>query len=191
MRKIKTQKEADHKKKQKQIIVGIVLIGLMVVSTAGFALIRGSSNNHSKGKQENSKVIEKGLTFYRQGEIWRVTIDGKVFGFQYLPSEVSNISVKGFYNLEMYTYQPLYYTREDSGVIEILNNIGNYALRSQGACLNESSCKGNLPVKNCDNNIIITKTGNKTSVYNDKNCVYLVGNSIKAADAFLYKVLKV
>jgi len=189
LKKIKTREEISRKNKQKQIIVVIILIGLMVVSTAGYSLIRGSNNNNEK--HDNSKVMEKGLTFYKQGELWKVSIDGKTFGFQYTPSEVSNIPVKGFYNLEMYTNQPLYYTDTGSGIIEILNNMGSYVLRYQEACLNKSNCKENLPTKNCDNNIIITKTGNKTEVYNNKNCVYLVGDSIKAADAFLYKVLKV
>jgi len=185
MERIQTAEIRARKERNKKWIVGIVLIGLMVISTAGYSLMSGTEEDSS------SKVDEAGLTFYKQGGLWRVVIDGEVFGFQYLPSEVANISVKGSYDLEMYAGQVIYYSDVSEGVIEILNNIGRYVLRHQGACLNASDCEGNLPIKDCSNNLIITAEGNVTEVYNDENCVYLVGDSVKAADAFLYKVLKV
>lgn len=185
MRKIQTVEVQEKKARMKKIVVGVVLISLMVVSTLGYSLIQGSDED------SNSNVEENGLEFYRQNGIWMTFIDGETFGFQYLPSEVSNISVEGTYDLGMYSNQLVYYTSLDESVIEILNNLGRYVLRYQGACLNESNCEDDLPTKDCWSNIFISEEGNETKVYNDERCVYLVGDSVMAADAFLYKVLKV
>ena len=185
MRNIRTAEVQAREAKRKKIIVGTVLISLMVVSTLGYSLMQGDS------EEDTSKVEENGLVFYRQNGIWMTSINGETFGFQYLPSEIANISVEDNYDLNMYTSQLLYYTSPSEGVIEILNNLGRYVLRYQGACLNETSCEGDLPTKDCWSNVIVTVVGNETKVYNNKSCVYLVGDSVKAADAFLYKVLKV
>lgn len=185
MRKIQTVEVQARKARMKKIIVGVVLISLMVVSTLGYSLIQGGSEG------DNSKVNENGLEFYRQNGIWMTSINGEIFGFQYLPSEISNISIEGSYELDMYANKLLYYTSPNEGVREILGNLGRYVLRYQGACLNESSCEGDLPTKDCFSNILILEEGNETKVYNNASCVYLVGDSVRAADAFLYKVLKV
>ncbi len=185
MRKIQTAEIQAGKARRKKIFVGVVLIFLMVVSTLGYSLMQGD------GGEDSSKVEENGLVFYRQNGVWMTSIDGETFGFQYLPSEIANISVGGDYDLSMYTNQLLYYTSPSEGVVEILNNVGRYVLRSQGACLNEIECEGDLPTKDCWSNVIVTEVGNETKVYNNESCVYLVGDSMKAADAFLYKLLKI
>ena len=61
----------------------------------------------------------------------------------------------------------------------------------QEACLNNTLCEGDLPVKGCEVNLIIFEKGNETKVYQEDSCVYLVGDSIRSADVFLYKVLKI
>ena len=185
MRNIKTAEIQAREAKTKKIIVGVVLISLMVVSTAGYSLMQGDDSD------DDSNVEENGLVFYRQNEAWMTSINGETFGFQYLPSEVANIPVEGHYDLSSYSGQLLYYTSLSEGAIEILNNIGRHTLRYQGACLNETTCEDDLPTKNCWSNIIITEVGNETRIYNNQSCVYLVGDSVKAADAFLYKVLKI
>ena len=185
MRKIQTAEIRAQKARRKKIIVGIVLIFLMVVSTAGYSLMQGDNG------EDDSKVEENGREFYRQNGVWMTYINGETFGFQYLPSEIMNISVEGYYDLDMYANQLLYYTSPSEGVGEILNNIGRYVLRHQGACLNETNCEDDFPTKDCWSNVIITEVGNETKVYNNGGCVYLVGDSVKAADAFLYEVLKV
>ena len=197
MRKIQTAEIRAQKARKKKILVGVVLIFLMVVSTLGYSLMQGDGD-----EDDSSKVEENGRIFYRQNGIWVTSIEEETYGFQYLPSEVLNVSVEGDYDLERYTNQLLYYISPSEGVIEILNNLQRYVLRYQGACLNETDCEEDLPVKDCRSNLIVTaplgmpqsiggKIDNETRVYNNEGCVYLVGDSIKAADAFLYKVLKV
>ena len=61
MRHIKTAEAQAREAKTKKIIVGVVLISLMVVSTAGYSLMQGDDSN------DNSKVEENGLEFYNRG----------------------------------------------------------------------------------------------------------------------------
>lgn len=185
IRRIQTQAEIDKNKRNKQIIIGVVLIGLLVVAPLGYSLF--SRDNEKDG----SKVNENGVDFLRQNGVWFAEIDGGVFRFQNLPSEVADVDVDVLINLGQYSGQPLYFVNPNEGVSEILGNIGNYVLRYQEACLENSTCEGDLPVKSCDSNLIIFVEGNETSVYQDGSCVYIVGDSLRATDAFLYKVLQV
>ena len=185
LRKIRTPEDVEKSRKKKQMLVGIVLVLLMVVSTAGFSLMSGDDEG------EESVVEELGMKFYWQGGIWKTQIGEQVYAFQFLPSEVDNVSVNGSFNLGEYSGEPLYFVGSAEGVSEVLSNIGRYALRYQGACLNESVCEDNYPVKSCGDNLIVFEEGNETMVYRNESCVYLVGDSVKSADAFLYKVLKI
>ncbi len=183
LRKIKTEEQLHRKKRRDQILVGSVMIALLTVSILGYSLI---SNITDSG---HSTANELGLKFVRDNGLWRTTIGKTEFGFQNLPSGVSNVSVNGSFNLSQYLNKPLYIVNPNEGYPEILNNIGRYVLRYQQACIASESCDGNLPTKTCNSNLIIFKHGNKTSVYQNKNCVYISGDSTKGADAFLYKVL--
>lgn len=183
LRKIKTQTELAKKKQRNQIIVGTIMIGLLVFSTLGYSLISSDKD------EDKSNVNEFGIDFFREDGLWKIVTGDEVFGFQNLPSEVSDIDVNISLSLEMYSGQPLYSVSPNEGISEILNNIGRYILRYQEACLNNKSCEGDLPVKDCASNLIIFETGNKTKVYQNESCIYIVGDGVKGADAFLYKVL--
>ncbi len=185
LRKIKTQAEIDRTKRRNQFFVGIVMIALLVVSTLGYSLISSDSDD------DNSKVSEMGIDFFRMNGLWVTEFNGEVFRFQNLPSEISDIGVDVSFDLERYSGQLLYSVNPNEGISEILNNIGRYILRYQEACLVNESCEKDLPTKDCENNLIIFETGNETKVYQNKNCIYITGDGVKGADAFLYKVLGV
>jgi len=195
MRKIRSQGEIARKKRRDQIVVGIVLIFLLVVSTLGYSLMSGDV-------KDEDVVNELGFDFIRDGGYWKVVIGSKVFGFQYLPSEVADIFVGGFYDFEMYVNQPLYIVNVNDGVSDILVNFEDYILRYQEACLRqteegggkreeEGKCEGDLPIKDCNSNLIIFEPGDESMVWQNESCVYIVGDSVRGADAFLYKVLKI
>ena len=184
MKRIQTAEMKSCKARRNNIILGVALILLLVIAPIGYSLM---SNNEEK----NSKVTEAGLDFYKIGGLWKTTIKGQVFGFQYLPSEVDSVLVEGFYNLESYTNQPLYFVNVNEAAPEILNNLQRYIMRYQEACINESSCGEDFPLKGCNENVIIYESGNYTKVYKNQSCVYLVGDAIMAADAFLYKTLNI
>lgn len=202
LKKIKGQAELAKKKRLNQIIIGIFMIGILVFSSLGYSLI--SSDRDEK----DSIVNEFGVEFFKQGGLWKIVVGEDVFGFQNLPSEISDIDVNVSLDFETYSGQPLYFVNPSEGMSEILNNIGQFILRYQESCLQQNSgvgdlefgideeesgidCKGDLPMKDCRSNLIIFEDGNKTRVYQNENCIYIVGDGVKGADAFLYKILGV
>jgi len=185
MKRIMSTKDLEKKQRNNRIIIGIILVGLMVISTAGYSLMS------NKETTSDSKVNEKGYDFYREGDIWRTTIDGVTLRFSYLPSELDNVSVEGSYDLGSYYQKPLYLAGSNEAYMEVLNVLGSYVLRYQEACINETNCEGNLPMKSCENNLIVFSSGSETKVYNNQSCVYIQGDLTKGSDAFLYKLLRI
>lgn len=196
MRQIEDKKQKEKKKNRNYIIMGSILIVLLVFSSVGYAFLSGS------GESDNSLVSEyEGIRFERYGSYWKTQIQGGEFYFKYLPSEVENISIQGAYSLSDYSNKPVYFVNPNNAVGEIIQNINNYILRYQEACvqldysdLNEISqedCEG-LPLKNCEEDLIIIFEENETnSVRKQGNCVYLSGDPYLSGDAFLYSILKV
>ena len=183
LRKIKTPEQMQKKKHRDQIIVGTAMIFLLTISVLGYSLISNITGSGS------SVASELGLKFVRQNGLWKTTIGNTEFGFQNLPSEVSNVSINGSFNLTQYLNKPMYFVNPNENYVEVLNNIGRYALRYQEACIANETCNGDLPTKTCDDNLIIFKQSEKSAVYQYRNCVYILGDSTRSADAFLYKVL--
>jgi len=191
IRKIRTQEEIAKEKRRNQIIIGVVMIGLLVLSTAGFSLM--SSDN----EDSEDYVEENGYQFYRENGMWNILYGEKVMRFTYLPSEVGNVStevVKGSFDIAPYVNEPVYFVDSGQVASEIVVNLGDYFLRYQEACLdvNETECVGDLPVKDCMSNLIIYggyEEEGETKVVREGGCVYIYGDPVKGADAFLYKTL--
>ena len=184
MRKIQTREEIEKKKKRKRIIVGSVLIFLMVFSSLGYAFLSDRGDEEWKSSYND-------YVFIKTNRLWGLEKDGGVFYFQYLPQEIENVSVTGFYSIEDYFDKPLYFVNNNPASQEILNNLGNYILRYQDACLSGMNCTGAVE-KTCEDNVIIFEEAEnieETKVYKNRNCVYISGDLAKGADAFLYKLL--
>ena len=190
MRRIKSMADVDRARRRNNIILGVVMILLLVVSTAGYSLMGADS-------EDENVVSELGFDFVRDGGMWKLIFEeGEIFGFSYLPSEVEDVDVDVSIEFGDYSGKPLYFVNPGEGAGEVLNNIGRYILRYQESCLDSKTnetiiCEGDLPVKDCSSNLIIFMEGNSTRVYGDENCVYVVGDAVKGSDAFLYNVLGV
>jgi len=198
MRKIKSEADIERARKRNNIILGLSMIFLMVASTAGFAIMSADNEN-------SNSVSEGGFNFLRDGGMWKLAFgEGEVFSFQNLPSELNDVMVDINITFGEYANSPLYFVNQGEGTNEILMNLGNYILRYQEACLGEKieienqtlvipadECEGDLPVKDCGNNIIVFKEGNETKVYGDENCVFIEGDVIRGGDAFLYRLIGV
>ena len=184
--------DVERARKRNNIILGVVMIVLLVGSSLGYSLMSGTGGN-------KNEVSEMGFDFVRDGGMWKTLIDGEIFAFRYLPSELSDVEVnlsprddsgEPSVELDMYSRQPLYFVNQGEGVGDILANLDRYILRYQEACFgNESICEGDLPVKDCNSNLIIFIEENETSVYREDNCVFIVGDVSRGSDAFLYEVL--
>ena len=197
IRKIQTKSEMDKKNKKNQIIIGILLVGLMILSSVGYAFV-----HEDNGIGSTTKSSYNGFSFLKNGEFWGVSISGSTFNFKNLPQDTVNASVSlGSINLNSYSAKPLYLIGSDKSyeaAREIVNNLGTSVLRYQDACLNGTICENpDFPTKECNENLIIfsdvqtSSNVNQTRVYTDGSCVYISGDYALGADAFLYKLLGV
>ncbi|MBT3582901.1 hypothetical protein HN510_03730, partial [Candidatus Woesearchaeota archaeon] len=77
MRQLISRKDLERKKRINQLLIGIVLIGLMVLSTLGFAF-------SGRGDDDSIQVVEyKGVEYSRQGEQWYFNVQGMDFNTRY------------------------------------------------------------------------------------------------------------
>jgi hypothetical protein len=184
MRRIKSKKDIERIRRRNNIILGLVMIFLLVASSAGYSIM--SAENDSE-----DVVNEHGFNFVRDQGLWKMVVGEEVFAFQYLPSEVEDVDVNLSVQLAQYSGQPVYFVKPNEGMTEILNNLGRYVMRYQEACINETGfeCKGNLPLKDCSSNLIIFEAGNETRVYSRDNCVFISGDTIRGTDAYLHKLI--
>ena len=203
MRSLSAIKEKERRRKKNQTIVGIVLVVLMIFSTAGFAL-QGIGFGSQDNVNNENRIVYNGFEFLRYNDFW---VLGN-FAFRYNPKEVENIS----FNLELenikdmfhYSEKPLYvYSESSEAKFEIDLNMGQIAERIQGACpshLENSDnveCDETLPRKTCSDNLIIireNKENNISRIYQEENCVYIEGSQeeiTKLTDLFLFKVLNI
>jgi hypothetical protein len=193
VQKIMTRSEQEKKNKRNQLIIGIVLIGLMLLSTAGYAL----TSNEKTDNSETQKIIFNEVEFIKNYNYWIFNFNGKELAVIYNPKEVQDIKVLGGLTLDDYKSKPLYFSGENQEAIaEIARNINQDVLRVQKACTADENCTGDYPVKECTENLIIIKepdADESESIYRINNCAYIIANStnqIKYADAFLFKLLK-
>jgi len=193
MQKLMTRAEEAKKNQRNQLIIGIILVGLMIFSTAGYSLMDKSGTSGS-----NSEVTYKGINFVKSNEYWTFTSGGYEFITRYNPDELKDINVFNQLTLSNYKDKPLYFVT-DSGQPEqeIARNLNQrFALRIQNACISEKNCLQSLPVKNCSvDNVIIIKDiseGETPNIYQDGNCVYINApqiNQTMYADALLFNIL--
>ncbi len=186
MKKIKSAIDIEKAQRRNNIILGGGMIVLLVLSMGGYSLMSRSGNTNS------NKVSENGFNFIRTNGMWTLSMGNTLFNFRYLPSEVRDVPVNLSMNLTTYSGQPLYFVNPNDGMGDIIGNIGKYILRYQEACLRENStqkCRGNLPTKNCNSNLIVFNNQKNTGVYEKDNCVFINGDTPRASDAFLYKLL--
>ena len=182
MRKIVLKKNLENKSKRNTIIFSIIMLFLLVISTAGYAFMSGSKNS-KETKDKDSKIQQI-------GNYWVLTLDGEKIYFSSSPEDVKDIEVSmNSINLNTYKNKPLYIDSENQGITnEIGSSLGKYAERTQLACYRE--CERDLPLKTCSDNLIIWKESEENHVYQNKSCVFIEGD-MKAVDAFLYKLFNI
>lgn len=185
LKRIKTQEDIHKSKRRSQIIIGIILVGLMVLSTAGYAII----GNEKTGGEGSTKTDYNGFKFIKQQGFWITEANGKVFIFQSLPQELENFSISGNFNIQDYSGKPIYIVNNNPAAGIIIQNLGETIERYQEACLEGRECTNKeLPIKTCKDNVIVFLPEEDKGVYKQENCVFVTGNLNKGADAFDYKL---
>jgi hypothetical protein len=188
MRKITSKEDEEKKMKKNQIIIGIILVGVMVISTLGYAFQTQDNKNTDTGKIEYN-----GYEFLSQNGLWFVNIGSLQFSFLNNPNQVEKID-SPVNLLNKYSGQVLYISSKNQDAeLEIYRNLDQVILRRQYACLENETCADeSFPIKTCQDNFIIIQEAETSEIKQDGNCVFIKGskeNLSKITDEFLFKIL--
>ena len=187
MKRIETESEREKRKHRNNLIVGIVLIVLIGFSSLGYAIM-------SKTESQVTKPVKYGnLEFTMSNDMWVSVINSKAYYFSNLPEEVENVSVSGEIKLDDFYGKPVYYVNLNSAANTLNYLLNEVSERMQEACLvNESCSNEELPVKTCEDNVIIFYPDkSETKIYKIDNCIFLEGNSFQAIDKLIYRMLNI
>jgi len=200
LKKIKTREYSERKKRRTNLVVGIIIIALMILSTIGFAMIEND-------QEITENTVYNGYKFTATGNGWQTTVQGQTITTSYFPTEVLNVSGSNVYAFD-FTDKVVYIAVESQGDVYDVNELGNLnniAERSQFACQpdaeNTSFCQeSSLPVKNCEDVnssntarvIVINSNVTEPAFYTYyKNCLKINAKSADlkmAVDNFIFKV---
>lgn len=185
-----TKKEIEEKSRRNKIIIGLVLTGIMVLSSMGYAFFSGEREDPSE------KMNYNGVEFIRDsGGMWIFEIEGAQFYTRFNPNETENISVPILKTAGEYTGKTLYFLGDGPLKREVLNNFYKKIItKYQDGCIKgyENACGNETPIKDCStDNIIIIEDSEEIKISQDENCIFIkspYSEQERAADAFMFKI---
>ncbi len=181
MRRIETQEEREKRQKRRMHTFSIIMLLIMVISTAGYAFITFQEN------PDNAKKTSGQAQAQNFDSRWILDYKEQQLALSSSKESVANISAEIFLDVNNYAGNPVYIDSGNSSVIlyELASSLQNYALKVLPACYGQ--CDLNLPEKNCSDFLIVYKKANENKVYQKENCIFIEGD-VRGADAFLYKI---
>jgi len=184
MRKLETAEEREAKQQKTSRIIGIFLLLIMVLSTAGYAFMYFQEN--SDNSPTRSKVSDQLQT--ADGR-WVLNFNDQQLLLQTSEQSAQNISNDLYLTISNFFSQKVYIDyQNNSGVYyEIASNLAPFTEKLIPACY--GPCQENLPEKNCSSLMIVYKKSNANRVYQNESCVFIEGD-IRAADSFIYKLFE-
>ncbi|MEK6899363.1 MAG: hypothetical protein AABW79_04680 [Nanoarchaeota archaeon] len=165
MRAIESFEVREKRSKRNRLIMGVLLIGLMVLSTAGYAF-------YGVTDASDSNVSSGGIRY--DGSYW---IFPSSYSDLYLFNDPTNIVKVNLNNRALnYGGKILYIDSEDSFVREHLAlNLGTYFNGVYEACY--GPCLRDLPEKDCSEPIIIYRDSSENSIRQEQNCFFINGDT--------------
>ena len=190
IRKIKTKEEIEKNKRINQIVAGVIMIGLMIISTAGYAFF-----SRDGGSAKDLKFKYNGIEFAQQKSgLWGAkTSEGYAISTAFNPKETENISISFTLDIGNFNKKPLFFTEGNQEArYEILTNLYPFIERTQIVCLKGENCSATMIQKDCIDNIVIFKEkANNTNIYKNGNCIIIEApytEQRKAADRIIFKI---
>lgn len=182
-----TEGERKRKEKRNKMIVGILLVSIMVLGTAGYAFFSGS-------REKIEKVEYAGVEFIlNQNNLWQFEIQNFQFLTTFNPRDTENISSFILKTINDYYGKPLFFIGQGAARQELERNLRGFVSRSQDACIESyEGCMEDAPIKTCEDNIIIIKETDKIEINEEENCIFISApqeEQVRVADAFLFKIL--
>jgi hypothetical protein len=198
LRKIITKEEQEKKRRTRNFLIGMVLVLIMVFSSAAYALSAAFSN---QGSTKTDNIKYKGIDFSKDNNgYWNFKYNSNTFQTRYNPLELNNTKAITGFSLASYNGQVLSFEWNESqeGVIEVDRNLEGNKIPKRvvpKACLT-NNCFGDYPIKDCSVDKVISFrypiNNESEKVYIQDNCVFIVANEtnqLKYADAFLYNII--
>ncbi len=174
MRRLESAEETERKNARNRKIISLVILGILVLSTLGFAF---SFYNTDEQSQTNSDIYAENAVIIGNNKVY----------LKNSRDEAKNTTVNMSMDLGGYSNQPLYLDVNGNNAViqEIGDSLGRYSSRIQEACYGK--CERNVPEKTCEDNIIIWKDNIQNKVYQEGKCIFIEGD-LRAVDAFLYYI---
>jgi len=191
IKKLQSKKDQERKERKQQRWLGLGLIFIMFGSVFGVVVAFFSAQKANSPTQETylGYNLNQGAGFY-------VLTRGN--NNIYLNSNPNNINLLNYeINMSkmvaMFNGNSIYIDAKNTYLYQVLEqNLFTYANRIVPACIDELDCENNnLPIKTCEDNIIIIKESNENKIYEDNNCIYIEGKSediTTLTDIFLLRV---
>jgi hypothetical protein len=192
IKKLTSKKEEQKKAKKNQLIIGLALVGLMIVSTFGIIV-------NSFGDDEESQEINyQGYVFEQSNGFYILSLGQNQFYFKSNPLELKDLEYDQNYTklISNYLSSPIYLDSIDQvAYAELYQNLINFAQKIQPGCIDEETCQNqNYPIKTCEDNLIIIRIAENNNIYQEENCIFIEGKKedlIKLTDKFLLKIFGV
>lgn len=185
MQKILTKEEKEAKERKSKVIVSLVLAGIMLLSTLGYAFFQTEKQEYKKLEYKNTEFI------LGEDSLWHWNTDKYSLSSAYTPNDVENISAP-YLDLLNYNRAILYFSHDSDrqAVSEISRNMMQIVERMQFACI--GNCSEDYPAKDCNNdNIISIKEGGESLIKRENKCIFITakqGEVLKAVDAFIFSL---
>jgi len=187
IKRIETKKDQIKKEKRLQLILAAILILVLFGSVFGIVV------NSFGGSNFPTKIVTyNNYDFSVENGYYTIELGISKFYFSNNPNDVESLEKQVALSREVssYTNKEVYVLTGDySSYSEIVQNFNQHALRIQQACkLDEECVDKTLPLKTCENNLIIIKEAPENKIYEEKNCVYIEGKKeelLKLTDEFL------
>ncbi|MBM3232682.1 hypothetical protein FJZ18_00755 [Candidatus Pacearchaeota archaeon] len=178
MQKIETQAVKEAREKRKVKYISYFLLAIMVVSTAGYALL-----SYTSTAPPSNSTTDDPLAFGK----YPLSVSGQKVYLSFPREDVQNISFEGNVTLKDYFGNTLYISSYSTALqYEISDTLGKFVSRVQEACY--GNCTKNLPEKNCTDNLIVIEESEERSINQENRCIFIKGD-LKSIDAFIYKVM--
>lgn len=186
MRKLESAEEIERREKRRNRILTFFMLGILVLSTLGFAFFYNASPTTDPGQEIENSNLDGRPKIEQSGDRWSVRFGDQTLLFSSSPEIAKNISANFSLTLSDFQSLPLYLFIKNEGIkAEVASTLGLYTQRVQEACYGK--CEENLPEKNCSSNLIVWKESGENRVYGGEKCIFIEGD-IRAADAFLYRI---
>ena len=175
MRRIQSGKEIESKKQRRARIFTIVMLLILLASSAGYAFLSNPNDSKTTKGQGDSEQLG-------------VNVGGQYVYLINSKNKSAEVPVKMNLILGDYSGKKVYVVANNSAVSnEISSTIGRYSNGVGNACY--GSCSENLPEKTCKDMLIVWKPAEQNKVYQNESCIFIEGD-MRAVDAFIYRIFE-